>query len=215
MAFITVYKDPKKKKLQQFEIAFMLVFLPIGLYFGYGAVQQWRSFKASEVHSLRGQEFLHAGQSDEALKELKQAARIYPENPVNWEAMGIIHHANGAHQEEAATYRSAMEAIPENGNLVREYGAALHELGKHDKELEFLRKAEKLGTNDDLFLSRLLGRAQGEADGTIAPSQARPEGDIPPLPTVPSMSGESVGNSPALESGHEGHNHGPGDGHKH
>lgn len=175
MSFLTVYKDPKKKRLQQVEILLMIVLLPFGLYFGYGAYQEWSQFKASEVHSLRGQELIFSGNFEEGLKEFQTSAELYPGNPFIWEAIGVVYHDRGLHLEEAEAYLSGMKANPTNGDLAREYATALHELAQHEKELEYLRLAESLGTNDALFLSRLVSRAQREADGTLEPSLAKVE----------------------------------------
>lgn len=162
-----VYTDPKKKKLQQIEMIVVLLFLPVGLFYGWGAFADWQNFRQAEKLFQEASEIMHQGKYKEATPKLEAALEAYPEYYAVWEELGVSYHFLGEHQKEMETYLKGTEALPENGNLHRELAFVYHELGEHEKELASAKRAVELPNSDPLFTLRTLQRAEKEASGEV------------------------------------------------
>ena len=73
-----VYTDPKKKKLQKIEIIIMLLALPIGLWWAWGAYGEWNQYQKAEALFQEAHELAHEGQYREALPLLEECVGTYP-----------------------------------------------------------------------------------------------------------------------------------------
>lgn len=165
---ILTYKDPKKKKLQMLEIIAMILLLPPGLYYAYGAYTDWKVFKEAEAIYKEASDLLHAGRYDEGIPKAEEALAIYPTYYGPWEDLATAHHMMGNHELEVATYVRAIAVLPESGSLHRGLATSYHEVGQHEKELEHAKKATTLVTTDPVFTNRILMRAQKEASGEVS-----------------------------------------------
>lgn len=167
MAFLAFYKDPKKKRLQQIEVLLLLVSLPFVLVLGSKSAKSFADFREAEAYYQAGDEALHAGKVDEAMRLFDKALEVYPEFYGAWEGLGASLHLRGEHERELDVYRRAVTAIPEKGELRRELATAYHEVGDHKAELREIRIASEILGTDEIFTSRLLSRAEREGDGRL------------------------------------------------
>lgn len=179
MALKLVYTDPKKKKLQQFEVLLLAILLPLGLFYGGKTFDEWQRFKKAEALYQEASALCHAGNYEQGIPKLQAALEAYPPYYAVWEELGVSYHMRGEHDKELETYKAATEALPENGSLRRELATAYHELGKHEKELEAAKLAVTLPNSDELFTSHILDRAQKEANGEVPLEVQRPHTHLP------------------------------------
>lgn len=208
------YKDPKKKKLQQIEIALMVLFLPVGLYFGGKAFLSYQAFTQAEALHEEASVLLHMGKNDEAIPKLEEAVELYPEYYSAWEALGVAHHSNGELEKAVEVYKKGSEALPENGNLQRELATAYHYAGRHELEYEAAKAATELPNGDPLFTQKVFERATKEREKGVTQTDpiSPPELNAPPHQHVEGDGHDHEGHDHAEG---EAHTEGEGDGHDH
>lgn len=208
MKFLTVYRDPKKKRLQQFEVLLLLLCLPVVAIWGSRSLSAWSNFRQAETLFQAGDAHLHKGELSEATTLFEQCVELYPDFYGAWEGLGASYHLLGQHDEELSTYQRAVEAIPTRGELYRELATAHHEAGDHKKEHEFLLVAQQMLGTEEVFTRQLLDRAERELAGTYP---AEPDG-LDPLEHLQQMAqptpqdGQSHDHS-GHDHDHEGHDH--------
>lgn len=162
-----LYSDPKKRKLQRFELVLVAVLLPLGLFFGTKAFIRWTKFSHAEEYARQADVLSHEGRSKEASEALERAVEVYPEYVGAWQALAVSYHLRHNFIAAHDAYERAVEANPGNGDLYRDLATSYHYIGKHAEELEAAKRAIVLPTSDPLFTHRVYERAQREASGEI------------------------------------------------
>ena len=203
-----LYTDPKKKTLQKIEIVLMILMLPIGLVWGYGAFRDFQEYKKAEALYMEADVLLHQGNSDEAILKLEKAVAIYPDFYAAWEDLGVAYHMQKDLDKSLDAYERAVKAVPDSGNLRRELATAYHYSGQHKKELEQAKIAVTLPNSDALFTGKVLEMAMKENSGEVKVEEGK---RISP-PGLPADSNEQSGGD---HDDHSGHDHDDHSGHDH
>jgi tetratricopeptide (TPR) repeat protein len=215
------YSDPKKKTLQKIEIAVMVIFLPVGLYFGGKALQDYQRFNRSEALYEQGSALLHGGDSQGSIEKFEESVEIYPRYYAAWESLGTAHFLNKDIDKSVDTYERAVEALPESGNLHRELATAYHYAGLHDQEFASAEKAISLSNNDPTFTQRVYERAKQEAEEGVTtteaiepvnPAELLNPGHDHAAHDHPEPNAAPASPAPDTHTDHEGHDH---EGHDH
>jgi type IV pilus assembly protein PilF len=91
-----------------------------------------------------GLNYLHYGYTDKAYTSLQLALRQAPENPLILDAMAYYYEKTGEIITANRYYRAALEASPESGTALNNYGAFLCRNGKYEASLIYFEQAEDL-----------------------------------------------------------------------
>lgn len=150
MSFILVYRDPAKKRLQTIQVVLLALMVPLVMFLGIPAYQEYNTFRLAEAHYLKGHEFLHQERNAEARVELEKAVELYPGLYAAWEELATLHHFDGDHEKELTIYAEALRHLPQDGRLHREVAQAYHESDRHVEELQASQRAIELMPDDPL-----------------------------------------------------------------
>lgn len=159
MAFILAYKDPEKQRLQRFQLAVMVLLLPLGLFGGSKAYGEYVSFQKADQEYTTGEQLMDANKWTEAAGHLRTAVDTYPYHYAAWDALSTCHFMTGDKAKSMAILEEGLGHLPQEGRLHRELGQALHDKGDHAQELASLEKAIVL-LPDDPFVVHLHRRAK-------------------------------------------------------
>lgn len=141
----------------------MVLLLPVGLYWGLGALRDYQSFQEASALYENAAGLLHQGKASEATEQLERAVEIYPKYYAAWEDLAVCYHMQKDLEKSLSTYQRAVEILPDDGDLQREYATACHYAGMHEKELKHARLAMALPNRDEVFTARVLERAERES----------------------------------------------------
>jgi len=159
MAFILAYKNPEKQRLQRFQIAAMILLLPLGLFGGSKAYGEYASYQAADKEYIAGEQLMDANKWTEAAGHLRTAVDRYPYHYAAWDALSTCHFMSGDKTKSREILEEGLSHLPQEGRLHRELGQAYHDNGAHDKELASLEQALVL-LPDDPFVVHLHKRAK-------------------------------------------------------
>lgn len=159
MAFLFVYKNPEKQRLQRFQIAMMILLLPLGLFGAWRAYGEYQAFQQADKAYLAAEELMDGNKWTEASASLRQAVEKYPYHYAAWDALSTCHYMKGEKEKARDVLVEALQHLPQEGRLHRELGQAQHNLGAHDQELAEMEKAIVL-LPDDPFVVHLNKRAR-------------------------------------------------------
>lgn len=109
----------------------------------------------SDALTVKGIQASDAGNSDEAVTLLNEAAKRDPKNAIAFLKLGEIHGAGGRKELAAVNYEKAITIDPELSTAYLPAALAYGELGQHEKAEALFVKAEAADpTNVDILIAR-------------------------------------------------------------
>lgn len=147
MAFLTYYTDPKKKKLQIFEIVAVIILLVVSVILLPPVIQEHKNFKTAAAFHNMGHEHLHSNNNAAALECFQTAIKTYPMEESFLE-IASIHHFNGNHAKEIEVYREGLKAIKDSVKLRCAIAAEYYLQEKYDEAITELEIALEIDPND-------------------------------------------------------------------
>lgn len=147
MAFLTYYTDPKKKKLQIFEIVAVVVLLVVSAILLPPAIQEHKNFKTAVAFHNMGHEHMHNNNNEAALECFQTAIKTYPLESSFLE-IASIHHFNGDHDKEIEVYREGLKAIKNSIELRYSLAVEYYLQEKYDEAITELQIALEIDPNN-------------------------------------------------------------------
>jgi tetratricopeptide (TPR) repeat protein len=84
----------------------------------------------------------------EAIKLLREAARLQPDDPDVWLWLGICYHFAGLHDDQIEALRNAVRLKPDFHHAWHWLGGGLHNVGDLDAAVDALRQANTISPDD-------------------------------------------------------------------
>jgi Flp pilus assembly protein TadD/HJR/Mrr/RecB family endonuclease len=109
----------------------------------------------------------------EAIKLLREAARLRPDNPDVWLWLGICYNIVGLHDDQIAAIREALRLKPDFQMAWHFFGIGLQKVGELDAAIDAFTRANTI-QSDDVYTWIELGRAydeKGNKEGAIFAAQ--------------------------------------------
>lgn len=147
MAFLTYYTDPKKKKLQNFEVVAVVVLLVVSAILLPPAIQEHKNFKTAVAFHNMGHEHMHNNNNEAALECFQTAIKTYPLESSFLE-IASIHHFNGNHDKEIEVYREGLKAIKNSIELRYSLAMEYYLQEKYDEAITELQIALEIDPNN-------------------------------------------------------------------
>ncbi len=118
--------------------------------------------RIADLEKSRGADFMTAAKRAKTVEEkialLNEAIRA---NPMNIEArieLGVVQRKSGEHNDESvATLTEALRLAPDNARIYQELGILYGKMSDFEKNVEYLRHAERWAPNDPEILRNLGG----------------------------------------------------------
>ncbi|MEH6634748.1 MAG: tetratricopeptide repeat protein [Halioglobus sp.] len=92
---------------------------------------------------------------DQAMTHAKHLCRRYPDQPMPFNILGVIHASRGNNDEAVQNYAQALSIAPEYLDAHNNLGAALHALGNHEAAIRCYQKVISINPRDaDAFFNQ-------------------------------------------------------------
>jgi type IV pilus assembly protein PilF len=95
-----------------------------------------RAREKSSIHYRLGYNYLQQGDSTSALRELLEAVKLNPEDPLVHHGLGFAYTAKGRYPEALGHYQKALELDPKFTEIHNARGATYLEMGKWDEAIQ-------------------------------------------------------------------------------
>lgn len=152
MAFIAIYKDPKKKKLQILEIAAAAVLIALIAFFAPSYISRQQNYKEAVSLCETGHQLLHDNDINTAEQYFIKAIELCPEIETPYLELASIYYFRAEYEKEIETYKNAIKNIDGNTELHFALAQALFLEKRFDEALAETEKAIKLDPNDKIIL---------------------------------------------------------------
>ena len=106
-------------------------------------------------HVRRGRELLNAGQLNEAIAELTQAASIDPKSGEAHTLLGIAYDRKGLGGRAREEFEAALHAPDDQAMHLNNLGYLLYRQGEFDDAIKYLKRAAKLSPKDERVWNNL------------------------------------------------------------
>ena len=144
-------------------------------------------FSAKEVSALLtglGRAEIAVSQREKAQADLFQAVELNAENAVAWNALGVLHDAEGRHDLAQAAFKKALAASPADARLLNNLGLSHLAAGEAGEAVKRLTEAAAFdGDSETVKLNLALAQFMRGAPGDRARAKSGLESFLSPVQT--------------------------------
>lgn len=134
-ATVVLKSVPRQGKLR---VIFLLLLSALSAAFVIGGCA---NEKAAGIHLNSGIAFLESQQYAPALKELVEAQKLNPDDPVIYYYLGILYHVRGLPQESIRELQKAISLKPDYSDAYNYLGLVYDSRGQYDQAIASFKKA--------------------------------------------------------------------------
>ncbi len=112
------------------------------------ALQDGAAARIAEAHLHRAGKYADEDRWDEAVREIKAAVRIDPDNPAAHRSLGSIYESQGRWDEAITEYQAALRINPDDALAHRSLGSAYGKQGRLDEAIQEYQAALRIQPRD-------------------------------------------------------------------
>lgn len=147
-SFIPFYTDPARKGLQRLQIGVMILLVPLALFLGIPAYQDYRNFQEAGKLLMQADELSHEGKVKEALEACEKCVALYPGFYEAYELMASLNYSRSDRHLAIESYERGLKVLPEHGELHLGLAQMLFLEKRYPEAQEHARKATELLPGD-------------------------------------------------------------------